>query len=186
MVYIPWHIIIYSTTVLFMENKAFLLQFLPPEMCWIKHNYNTWHPYILVFASLFSAEQPQTTLLNQKIYMFLMLINTIIFFKWNNSFSYQQHMRISVSRKNILAQFLPFFGPPRWLRWLRICLQCRRSRFDLWVGTIPWRRAGHPLQYSCLESPMDRGAWRATVHVVAESQTGLKWLSTHSFSLWPS
>ena len=28
---------------------------------------------------------------------------------------------------------------------------------------------GHPLQYSCLENPMDRGAWRATVHGVAES-----------------
>ena len=29
---------------------------------------------------------------------------------------------------------------------------------------------GNPLQYSCLESPMDRGAWRATVHGVAKSQ----------------
>ena len=28
---------------------------------------------------------------------------------------------------------------------------------------------GNPLQYSCLENPMDRGAWRATVHRVAES-----------------
>ena len=28
---------------------------------------------------------------------------------------------------------------------------------------------GNPLQYSCLENPMDRGAWWATVHVVAES-----------------
>ena len=28
---------------------------------------------------------------------------------------------------------------------------------------------GNPLQYSCLENPMDRGAWRATVHEVAES-----------------
>ena len=28
---------------------------------------------------------------------------------------------------------------------------------------------GNPLQYSCLENPMDRGAWRATVHGVAES-----------------
>ena len=34
--------------------------------------------------------------------------------------------------------------------------------------------SGCPLQCSCLENPMDRGAWRATVHVVAESQT---WLS---------
>ena len=32
---------------------------------------------------------------------------------------------------------------------------------------------GNPLQYSCLENPMDRGAWRATVHWVAKSQTRL-------------
>ena len=37
---------------------------------------------------------------------------------------------------------------------------------------------GNPLQYSCLENPMDRGAWRATVHRVARSQTRLKRLST--------
>ena len=30
---------------------------------------------------------------------------------------------------------------------------------------------GNPLQYSCLENPMDRGAWRATVHEIAKSQT---------------
>ena len=29
-------------------------------------------------------------------------------------------------------------------------------------------------RYSCLENPMDRGAWRATVHGVTKSQTGLK------------
>ena len=41
--------------------------------------------------------------------------------------------------------------------------QCRRlSRcwFDPWVGTIPWRRKWYPLQYSCLQNPMDRGAWQ--------------------------
>ena len=31
-----------------------------------------------------------------------------------------------------------------------------------------------PHQYSCLENPMDRGAWRATIHRVAQSQTQLK------------
>ena len=44
------------------------------------------------------------------------------------------------------------------------------------VSSIPgWGRSpggghGNPLQYSCLENPMDRGAWRATVHRVTESQ----------------
>ena len=33
---------------------------------------------------------------------------------------------------------------------------------------------GNPLQYSCLENPMDRGAWRATVHRVTQSWTQLK------------
>ena len=37
---------------------------------------------------------------------------------------------------------------------------------------------GNPLQYSCLENPMDRCAWQATVHGV-ESWTQLKQLSTH-------
>ena len=39
---------------------------------------------------------------------------------------------------------------------------------------------GNPLQYSCLENPMDGGAWRAKIHGVAESWTRLKWLSTHT------
>ena len=43
---------------------------------------------------------------------------------------------------------------------------------------------GHPLQYSCLGNPMDRGTWRATVHGVSKSQT-CEWL-TLSLSLFPS
>ena len=41
---------------------------------------------------------------------------------------------------------------------------------------------GHdnPLQYSCVENPMDRGAWQATLHRVAKSWTGLKQLSMHA------
>jgi len=34
-------------------------------------------------------------------------------------------------------------------------------------GRSPGERNGNPLQYSCLENPMDRGAWQATVHGVA-------------------
>ena len=39
------------------------------------------------------------------------------------------------------------------------------------VGRSPGGGHGNPLQYSCLENPMDQGAWRAIVHKVAESQT---------------
>ena len=46
-------------------------------------------------------------------------------------------------------------------------------------GRSPGEGHGNPLQYSCLENPMDRGAWWATVHGVAKSQTQLKQLSTH-------
>ena len=40
-------------------------------------------------------------------------------------------------------------------------------------GRSPGEENGCPLQYSCLENPMDRGAWRATVHGVAKSETQL-------------
>ena len=39
---------------------------------------------------------------------------------------------------------------------------------------------GNPLQYSCLDNPMDRGAWKAIVHRVAKSRTRLKQLSMHT------
>ena len=48
------------------------------------------------------------------------------------------------------------------------------------LGRSPGGEHGNPLQYSCLEKPMDRGAWWATVHGVTKSRTGLKWLSMHS------
>ena len=39
------------------------------------------------------------------------------------------------------------------------------------LGGSPGGGHGNPLQYSCLENPGDRGAWRATVHGVTKSQT---------------
>ena len=41
------------------------------------------------------------------------------------------------------------------------------------LGGSPGEGNGNPLQYSCLENPMERGAWRATVHGVAKSRTRL-------------
>ena len=54
------------------------------------------------------------------------------------------------------------------------------------TGSIPGSQRspgggnGNLLQYSCLENLTDREAWQATVHSIAQSQTQLKWLSTHT------
>ena len=49
-------------------------------------------------------------------------------------------------------------------------------------GRSPGGGHGNPLQYSCLENPMDRGAWRAAVHGVTKSQTQLKRLGIRALT----
>ena len=41
---------------------------------------------------------------------------------------------------------------------------------EIQVQFLGWEGNGNPLQYSCLENSMDRGAWQATVHGVTKSQ----------------
>ena len=48
-------------------------------------------------------------------------------------------------------------------------------------GRFPVKGNGNPLQYSCLENPVERGSWWATVHGVAKSQT---WLKDFTFTLY--
>ena len=48
------------------------------------------------------------------------------------------------------------------------------------LGRSPGGGHGSPLQHSCLEKPMDRGAWWATVHGVTKSRTQLKRLNMHA------
>ena len=62
-------------------------------------------------------------------------------------------------------------GLPWWLRWLRICLQYRGLGLIPELGRSPREGNGNPLWYFCLENPMDRGIWWATVHGVAELGT---------------
>ena len=47
------------------------------------------------------------------------------------------------------------------------------------LGRSPGERNGNPLQYSCLETPMDRGAWRATIHGVTKELDTTERLSLH-------
>ena len=60
------------------------------------------------------------------------------------------------------------------------------------LGSIPGSgrssggRNGNPLQYSCLENPVDRRAWRAAVHGVTQIQTWLKWLCSSGSSNYGS
>ena len=50
---------------------------------------------------------------------------------------------------------------------------------DPWVGKIPWRGKGNPLQYSCRDNPMDREVWWATVHRAAKNWAWLNDYHTH-------
>ena len=57
----------------------------------------------------------------------------------------------------------------------------RDTGWILESGRSPGGGHGHPLQYSCLENPMDREAWWATVHRIAKSWTRLIQLSMHMY-----
>ena len=65
-------------------------------------------------------------------------------------------------------------GLPRWLSGKESACNAGNARD---AGSIPGSGRspeggnGNPLQYSCMENPMDRGAWQATVHRAAKSRT---------------
>ena len=58
--------------------------------------------------------------------------------------------------------------------------QHRRSGFNPWVGEIPWSKKWQPIPVLCLENPMVRGAWQATVHVATKSQIWLSDVAQHT------
>ena len=76
-----------------------------------------------------------------------------------------------------------FYGLPRWF----IGKESAYNERDIGdVGSIPGsgrfpgRGHGNRLQYSCLENPTDRGAWKAAVHRARKRQKQLKQLSTRA------
>ena len=70
---------------------------------------------------------------------------------------------------------------------LNIAMDTCQSQIPLNYLSLPGGGHGNPIQYSCLENPMDRGAWRATVHGIANrhdwSDTARMHLSRHPFPL---
>ena len=73
---------------------------------------------------------------------------------------------------------LPFLPMPR-IHWASLVAQRLKhlpAMQEIWVRSLGSERSpgegnGNALQYSCLENPMERGAWWAIVHGVAKSQT---------------
>ena len=84
-----------------------------------------------------------------------------------------------------LQDWAPTEVDPSHTRWLGFpCSSVRKAsacNADLGStpgsGRSPGERNGNPLQYSCLENPMDRGAWQVTVHGVA--WVGHNWATKH-------
>ena len=91
------------------------------------------------------------------------------------------------------VQYSVDIGLPWWLSGKEPSYQCKKHKRHSLIpglGRSFGRGHGNPLQYSCLENPMDRGAWRATVHGVT-SQARLSDYTTnvvksHSKSAHPS
>ena len=74
---------------------------------------------------------------------------------------------------------------PWWLRGQSICLQCRRPRFNPWVGRIPWRRKWQPTLVFLPGESHGQRSLEATVHRVAKSRTRLSdFTSLCKFYLW--
>ena len=68
---------------------------------------------------------------------------------------------------------LPKIGFPGGSDCKKFACQCGRPRFNPWSERSVGEGNGNPLQYSCLENSLARGAWQASVHGVTKSQTQL-------------
>ena len=86
--------------------------------------------------------------------------------------SYQHSAeRISLNANMGFPNSVTAFGGrlPKWLSGKEVACQAGDNGSIPESGRSPREGNGNPLQYSCLENPVDRGAWWATVHGVAES-----------------
>ena len=87
--------------------------------------------------------------------------------------SFDLHFSIISHGEHILMYLLTVCGLPWWLSNKEPTCQRRRCGFDPGVRKIHGEGNGNPLQYSCLENPMDRGAWQALVYGVTRVRQDL-------------
>ena len=77
----------------------------------------------------------------------------------------------------IVIAYTPHLGFPGGTSGKELTCQCRRHKrhgFNPWVREIPGGGKGNPLQYSCLENPMDRGVWWAIAHTVSKNHAHMR------------
>ena len=91
-----------------------------------------------------------------------------------------QHWKSTIKVNVLVAQSCRLFATPSTIAGLPGGSEVKASACNAGdqgsipgLGRSPGEGNGNPLQYSCLENPTDRGAWRATVHRVAKSWTRL-------------
>ena len=103
-------------------------------------------------------------------------------YTWNyqNKEKKKTHMIISVQSKH-LRKFNTLSRASLVVSWWRICLQCRRPRFDSWVGKIPWRRKWQPAPVFLPEESYGQRSLAGYSRWGRKSQAGLKPPPQHSF-----
>ena len=84
---------------------------------------------------------------------------------------WQEYTEVTTLKSLFSCHFMGFPGGSRRKETTCQCRRCKRRGFDPGLERFPGESHGNPLQYSCLENSMDRGAWWATVHRVTQSQT---------------
>ena len=138
-----------------------------------KFIYFNWRLIILQYCVGFAIHQHESVM---GIHMLGILFNNI-FWRCNYVLQLLSGIRRETKRKlNYWRLLLTFQAMmlPWWLRSKESSCNARDPGSILESGRSPGEGNDNPLQYSCLGNPMDRGAWWATLHGVAESQI---WLS---------
>ena len=105
---------------------------------------------------------------------------------WREWF-WQGTWRKDLGPERIISNSKPFIGLPWWLSGKESICNARDpgdASLIPGLGRSPGGGHRNPLQYSCLENTMDKGAWWAPVHRVAKSWTLMKWLSMYTQALY--